>query len=63
MLITHYVNKFSTPSPSRKLNMKKVKAIQIAVQVVLFLIFFIQMQKAVTKYLGNNLYNFLTAYN
>ena len=40
--------------------MKKVKAIQIVVQVILFVIFFIQMQKAVTKYQGNNLYSVFT---
>ena len=45
---------------SRRLNMKKVKAFQIVVQMVLFVIFFIQMQKAVTKYLGNNLCKVLT---
>ena len=43
---------------SRKLIMKKDRAIRIAVQVLLFVIFFIQMQNAVIKYLGNDLYNF-----
>ena len=45
---------------SRKLIMKKVQAIRIAMQVLLFVIFFIQMQNAVMKYLGNDLYNALT---
>ena len=57
-------NLFMTPISehlhSIKLIMKKVKAIRFAVQVVLFVIFFIQMQNAVLKYLGKDLYNALT---
>ena len=43
--------------------MKKVKTIQIIVHFLLFAIFFIQMQHAVSKYLGNNLYNFIYNYS